>query len=233
MDNSIEKLLAPRVLKNCVPLFKDGYFEESARKAMLLVEIALKEKGKFKDRNVKKFGKNMIKELFKGAKIILRVPLGEELQDQAQEYFSGVFSYYRNYLMHEVGQIDEKIALRILIIASELLELIDASDLTLKDLEDIEGLVQIGEFKSVERLRSLLTLLNNYDMPESSYDALYEALTKNGFVPPELESAFALNLVEMHSEVYNEETKKSYVVGTETIEWITLTKLGQEVLDKY
>ena len=54
MDDSIKKLLAPRVVKNCVPLFKEGHFKHSAREAMVQVEIALKEKGKIDD--IQQFG---------------------------------------------------------------------------------------------------------------------------------------------------------------------------------
>jgi hypothetical protein len=122
-------------------------------------------------------GAQLIGNLFAGkAGVKLCVPLGEELQNHAKKYFKGVFSYYRNYAAHDGSAIDEKIALRILIIASELLELIDASDLTLTDSGGVDGLVRIGQFANDKRLGVLLTLLDNYHMPESTYDGLYEDL---------------------------------------------------------
>src|SRR2546423_10767147 len=41
-----EKLLAPRIAKNCLPQLQDGYFKDAAREAMVQVEMALREKGK-------------------------------------------------------------------------------------------------------------------------------------------------------------------------------------------
>ena len=128
MNDAIENLLAPRIEKNCMSLFNDGHFRHSAREAMVQVEIALKEKGKVED---VEFGVQLIGNLFAGkGGVRLRVPLGNELQIHAEKYFKGVFSYYRNYVAHDGSKIDEKLALRILIIASDLLELIDASELT-------------------------------------------------------------------------------------------------------
>jgi len=228
MDDSIKKLLAPRVVKNCMPLFKEGHFKHSAREAMVQVEIALKEKGKIDD--IQQFGARLIGNLFAGkAGVRLCVPLGEELQNYAKKYFKGVFLYYRNYTAHDGSGIDEKIALRILIIASELLELIDASDLTLTDSGGVDGLVRIGEFGNDKRLGVLLTLLDNYHMPESTYDGLYEDLAGSGFGEPELEAAFNLNLVEMHSTEYEVPIDR-FSDGTEKIEWFELTELGRTAL---
>lgn len=228
MDDSIEKLLSPRIVKNCMSLFNDGHFKHSAREAMVQVEIALKKKGKVED--IQQFGARLIGNLFAGkAGVKLRVPLGDELQKYAKKYFKGVFSYYRNYTVHDGSRIDEKIALRILIIASELLELIDASDLTLTDSGGVDGLVRIGGFGSDKRLGVLLTLLDNYHMPETTYDGLNEDLAGSGFGESELKAVFDLNLVEMHSSDYEDPTDR-FSDFTETIEWFQLTELGQTAL---
>jgi hypothetical protein len=228
MDDSIKQLLSPRLVKNCVPLFNDGHFMHAARDAMVQVEIALKEKGKVED--IQQFGARLIGNLFAGKTgVKLCVPLGEELQNHAKKYFKGVFSYYRNYTAHYGSGINKKIALRILIIASELLELIDASELTLTDSGGVDGLVRIGEFGSDKRLGVLLNLLNNYYMPESNYDGLYEDLASSGFGESELEAVFDLNLVVMHSTIY-EDPLDRFSDGSETIEWFELTKPGQTAL---
>ncbi len=71
---------------------------------MVHVEMALKEKGKVEDIQ---FGAKLIGDLFAGKSgVRLRVPLGEELQVQAEQYFKGVFSYYRNYAAHDGSRID-------------------------------------------------------------------------------------------------------------------------------
>lgn len=225
MNDAIRKLLAPRIEKNCLPLFEDGHFKHAARDSMVQVEMALREKGKVQDIQ---FGAQLIGNLFAGKHgVRLRVPIGEELQKQAKQYFKGVFAYYRNYTAHDGSKIDEKIALRILIIASELLELIDASDLTLTDSGGVPGLVRIGEFGTAERLGRLLTLLNNYHMPESTYDGLFEDLATSGFGEKDLESAFTLNLVEMHSAEF-EVPINQLSEETEVVEWFELTDLGRK-----
>lgn len=228
MDDAIEKLLAPRIVKNCLPLLEGGHFRHSAREAMIQVEMALKEKGKVEGIQ---FGAQLIGNLFTGKSgVKLRIPLGEDLQKQAEKYFKGVFSYYRNYVAHDGSQVDEKIALRILIVASEMLELIDASELTLTDAGGVDGLIRIGGFANAERLGRLLSLLDNYHMPELTYDGLFEDLAKRGFGEPELEAVIDLNLVEMHSAEY-EAPVDNFSDGTEIIEWLQLTELGQNTLE--
>ncbi len=193
---------------------------------MVQVENALKEKGKIGDNQ---FGRNLIRNLFDGKKgIKLRVPLGENQQEPARLYFDGVFAYYRNYLAHNDSRIDDKIALRILVIASDLLELINASELTLTDSGGVEGLVRIGEFGTIERLGRLLTILDGNHMPEGTYDGLFEDLARGGFDEKELEAAFVLDLIEMHSA--NVETTFDNSYDVEFIEWFELTDLGREVL---
>ena len=234
MDYQILDLLAPRIEKNCLPLLRDGYFKAVAREAMVQVEKALKEKGKIIGDEL--YGRDLVREIFSSKpgtklKVRLRVPLGEDMQKQAGHYFASVFSYYRNYVAHDGSRIDEKIANRILIIASELLELIDASELTLMDLRDIDGLVRVGDFGDAERLRTLLTLLDDYHMLESTYDGLFEDLAQNGFDESYLEQAFRLNLVEMHSSQCEAPAAHFSSDGVDTIEWFQLTDLGRNALE--
>jgi len=179
MKVDLDNLLAPRIAKNCLPLLKDGHFKHAAREAMVQVELALKQKGRVENMQ---FGTQLIGNLFAGKKCVkLCVPLGNELQMQAERFFNGVFTYYRNYAAHDGSRIDERIALRVLIIASELLELIHASELTLTDAGGLEGLVKIGRFGNSQRLVRLLKLLDNYHMPELTYDGLFEDLALSGF----------------------------------------------------
>jgi hypothetical protein len=228
MDRPIQCLLAPRIENNCLPRLRDGYFRDAVREAMIEVEKALKEKGRAGDRQ---FGVNLIRSLFSGKPggVRLRVPLGETMQQEALRYFEGVFSYYRNYAAHDGSQIDGRIASRVLIIASELLDLIDASELTLTDSGGIDGLVRVGGFGSAERLCRLLTLLDDYHIPESTYDGLFEDMARNGLDESSLEAAFRLNLVEMHSAKF-EAHADEFWGDTELVEWFELT-FGRDALD--
>ncbi len=224
MNDKIRKLLSPRIEKHCWPLYSDGYFKHAARESMVQVEMALKEKGKIQDIQ---FGRQLINNLFAGKhEVKLKAPIGEAQQEYAKEYFKGVFAYYRNYSAHDGSKIDEKVALRILIIASELLDLIDASDLTLTDKGGVAGLVRVGGFETVERLERILTLLSDYHMPEETYDGLFWDLTKNGFSKNDLDSVFKLDLVVMHSAMIEMPTDQTM----EDIEWFELTILGREAL---
>ena len=227
---NLEELLAPRIHKNCFQLHNDGHFKHAAREAMVQVELALKERGKVEDIQ---FGATLIGNLFAGKQgVKLRVPLGDKLQKQAEQYFKGVFAYYRNYIVHDGSNVDERIAVRVLIIASELLELIDASTLTLTDSGGIDGLVKVGGFDSPERLSKLLTLLDGYHMPKLTYDGLFEELASVGFGDSALEAAIELNLVEMHSAEYESPhcTDDLYQdIGL--LEWFQLTELGRKALE--
>ncbi|MFA6013317.1 MAG: TIGR02391 family protein [Desulfobacteraceae bacterium] len=226
MNEKLLALIAPRIEKHCVSLFDGGFFKESAREALVQVEKAIKEKGKTGNTL---YGVRLIKNLFEGKEgVLLRVPLGEDLQEYAKEYFKGVFSYYRNYVAHDGSLVDEKIALRILIVASELLELIELSELTLTDRGGIKELVRIGNFESEERLLTLLGILDNYHMPESTYDGLFEMLAMNGFKDSALEQAINLGLVEMqHGQV--EIPSRGPYPEYEEYEWFKLSETGKEI----
>lgn len=226
MNEKLLALIAPRIEKHCVSFFDGGFFKESAREAMVQVEQAIKEKGKTGN---KLYGVRLITNLMGGTHdVLLKVPIGDDLQEFAKEYFKGVFSYYRNYIAHDGSLVDEKIAARVLIVASELLELIESSELTLTDRGGVKGLVRIGDFGSEERLRTLLGLLENYHMPESTYDGLFEMLAMNGFDDKALECVIDLRLVEMQSGLV-EATFGPYP-EYEDYEWFALTEMGKEVM---
>jgi hypothetical protein len=231
LGDPIQELLAPRIAKNCLPQLLNGYSIDAAREAMVQVELALKEKGKIEVAD-KLFGVTLIRKLFEGTHgVRLRVPLGEDEQVHAQKYFDGVFTYYRNYTAHDGRTIDAKVALRVLIIASELLELLDASELTLADSGGVEGLLRIGGFKSPEHLGTLLTLLNDYVMPAGTYDGLYEDLVKSGFEETDIEKLVDLDLIEMHSGEFETPTGHQFSSETEAMEWFEVTERGLKALE--
>jgi len=212
-----------------MPLLRDGHYKNAAREAMVLVEKALRRKGRVEDMQ---FGKQLIVNLFAGKQgVKLRVPLGDELQKQAELYFKGVFSYYRNYVAHDGDNISERIAYRVLIVASELLELIDATELTLTEKGGLDALVRVGNFGSPERLASLLKLLDGYHMPDETYDGLFESLAENGFDQPDLDAVFYLDLVRMHSALVGDhERLQTSLIEIEKMEWFELTDLGKDAL---
>lgn len=171
----LETYLSPRIKKHCFPLFENGHFKHAAHEAMIQVEQALKEKGQVHDN---RFGQALVKSLFdiggKHQGIKLRVPLGDDLQQQAQELFSGSFSYYRNYTAHDGSRIDKKTCIRILFLASELLDLLDASSLTYEDIGGVDGLLKMGVFSSKKQLVDLLDMLEGPCFPDGDIDGLLD-----------------------------------------------------------
>ena len=158
-----EELLHPRIVKNCLTLYADGHYKHAAQEAMTQVERAIKEKtgvGRL-------YGVRLAKHTFgKGPGIKLRVPFGPHMQTEAEALFKAAFSYYRNYTTHEGDRIDEMCALRVMVLATELLEFIGASRLSYEDVEGACGLVSEGVFPSADRLAELLTFLDRQSLPD-------------------------------------------------------------------
>lgn len=177
MSEGIEILLSPRIQKHCLKLWQDKYYKHAAREAVVQVELALKEKGMVKDG---RFGRTLIDSLFtfggKHKTVKLRIPFSDDLQEKAKFYFSSVFAYYRNYLAHDGSKVDSKSALRILIIASELLDLIDSSALSYADLGGIEGLLKAEVFESDHQLLGVLKTCDNYVLLNHDADGLREII---------------------------------------------------------
>lgn len=232
MNENIEIQLSPRIQKHCLKLWQDEYHKHAAREAMVQVEQALKEKGIVKDN---RFGKTLIDSLFtvegKYRTVKLRVPLGDDLQEEAKNYFGSVFAYYRNYLAHDGSKIDKNSALRVLVVASELLDLIDASSLSYADLDGIDGLLKV--FDSEDQLLGVLETCDDYALPYHDVDGLREAIFKEyGAVDQHLDAVFDLDLVRCETVRFYE---PDYFPGYDLDEaggWLNLTDLGRKVIDE-
>lgn len=236
-----EKYLSPRIVKHCLPVWNDGHYKHATHEAMIQVEQALKEKGLIqKGSNI--FGHTLISNLFgSGDKVKttrLRVPLGEELQQQAEKYFQGVFSYYRNYIAHDGSQIDERIGFRVMIIASELLDLIDASSLSFSDIGGVKGLISIGEFASEQQIVDVLQYLEPQFLPDGIVDGLFEELLeKFGFGDRQLGALFELDLIRYFEDDYVPSTEERQEVWNrfsppDTLAHFEITDLGWEFIKK-
>jgi hypothetical protein len=229
MSESIEVQLSPRIQKHCLKLWQDEHYKHAAREAVVQVELALKEKGMVKDG---RFGKTLIDSLFtvggKHKTVKLCVPLGEDLQEQARSYFSSVFAYYRNYLAHDGSKIDKNSALRILVITSELLDLIDASSLSYSDLGGVEGLLKAGIFDSKDQLLGVLKTCDGYALPGHDADGLREQIFEYyGALDHNLDAVFELNLVRYIDTEFDVPDW-----GVEEGGWLELTDLGRQFIDE-
>lgn len=228
MEVEFELLLHPRVLSHCKQLVIDGHYKHAALEAMTQVELALKEKSGVK----KEFGVNLCRSLFgKGDGIKLRVPFGDEMQAKAEDLFSSAFSYYRNYAAHDGSKIDRQTALRILVLASEMLDLIGASDVSFADIGGIPGLVKSGVFRDEASLCDLLRFLDGYTFPDVVVDGLYEELALRGFGSQHVQALVETGLIEYLEQPYipSAEELADQVLPPDTIGRFELTALGKEI----
>ncbi|MBA7483972.1 hypothetical protein ES707_19489 [subsurface metagenome] len=223
----LDKFLHQRIIDKCQPLYKDGHFPQAALEAMKQVELAFKEKTGIGE---KLFGVRLIDHLLgagKGIKLI--IPLGEEFQKQARLLFNGAFSYYRNYAAHEGDKIDEKMCIRIMALASELLDLIGASSVSFAEIGGVKGLIEQGIFDDKSQLSDLLSFLSSRVFPHEAFDGMFEDLAEKGYSERQYQAVFDLGLVEYCSEMRNHSFPRE-LADWDTFGWLELTPEGRKVL---
>lgn len=197
MADSVDWLLHPRIVKHCMPLYLDGHHPDAAAKAMTQVEQAIKEKSGA----TRKFGVSLTGHVFgEGAGTKLRVPFGEHMQKDADSYFRGTFAYYRNYAHHEGEHIDQLVCLRVMIIASDLLDLVGASTRSFAEVGGVEGLMSEGIFPSRRSVYKILEFLQGHTLPYETCDGFYEDLYGKGFTKAQLQAVLDLGLAEYHTD---------------------------------
>ncbi|TAD78746.1 MAG: TIGR02391 family protein [Oscillatoriales cyanobacterium] len=228
MNINFESLLHPRILEHCKKLYLDAHYKYAALEAMTQVELALKEKSDTQD----KFGVNLVTNLFGNGKgIKLRVPFGDEMQKQAETLFKGAFVYYRNYCAHDGRKIDDQTCLRVMVLASELLDLIGASKLSFADVGGIEGLIKVGVFSNKEDIVNLLCILDGFNLPDDDLDWLEDTLLERGYTFSQIEPLIDTGLIEYTSQRYVVPIELLDIRDTlpDTIGWFQLTELGKKI----
>lgn len=224
-----DELLHRRIIDNCLQLFKNNHFKQAAHEAMSQVEKALREKGLY-DKSF--FGRKMIKHAFgNNAPVSLEVPLGPEFQEQAQAYFESVFSYYRNYTAHEINPINSIVCLRILVIASELLDLIHASSIPFKGMETVDALIEAKLFAERDEFFRFLHFLFEQQFPGEVFDGFFENLANNGFSDRQYSSMFELGLIVYKNTDWQDETPWGDFIE-DKYGWFEATSLGELVLQE-
>jgi uncharacterized protein (TIGR02391 family) len=208
-------------------LYKDGHFSHAAFESMKQVELALKEKS---GTDEKLFGTRLVDTLLgSGKSIKLTIPLGDELQEQAKSLFKGAFSYYRNYAAHDGSKIDKVICIRIMVLASELLDLIAASSISFTEIGGVEGLIKNGIFAEESQITCLLSLLLSEYCPDDTFDGLFEDLAMKGYTDKQYQSVFDLGLIVYKEYNCDGANEFPYI---EKIGRFELTPIGQQVLNK-
>lgn len=228
-----EGLLHTRILRHCFALYQDGHYKNAALEAMTQVELALKEKIQNAGISEKRYGVFLVKNLFGKDRpsIKLRVPFGDELQSAAEALFTGAFKYYRNYCAHDGSKVDQTTSFRIMILASELLDLIGATSVSFADVGGIDGIVKAGAFRDKKTLVDLLNLLDGYTMPDEEPDGFYDQFYGQGYSDSQLDAVLELELVQYHVAEYVPPAELADDPWLpETLGWYELTDLGRKAL---
>ena len=225
MAINLSGLVHPRVQQYCFPLLESSAYKHAALEAMTHVENALRERGLAP---ADKYGQDLVNwVLGAGHHITLLVPLGDQLQEQARLLFRGAFAYYRNYAAHDGAMIDERTCVRILILASELLDLVDASTRSYERIGGLDGLVELRLFKDRQQITSLLHFLNGNTVVESDFGALHEALFEQGFTETQMDTLFEYGLLKYHESEVPGATPTDWIL----VGFIDLTALGVRALE--
>lgn len=226
MQTENEDLLHPRLHDECFKLFKGGHFKHAALEAMQSVESALREKGVASPAT---FGVKMIRKTFgRSSHIMLSVELGDKAQDDAAKFFEGAFSFYRNYAVHDGTRIDNRIALRVMVLASELLDLLGASRRSFTAIGGVDGLLAHRFFDSLGQVAACLKFLDGNSFPDTTMDGFMEDQAETGVSDKQIEVVFDLRLVVAHEQLGRDSFADTDIIITT----FALTGLGRKVLEE-
>ena len=225
----LDKILHQRIIDKSLSLYQDGYFSHAALESMKQVELALKEKTGIKE---KLFGVRLVNQLFGSGKgIKLKIPLGTDLQEQGKLLFNGAFSYYRNYAAHDGSKIDEVICIRIMVLASELLDIINASPISFEEIGGVKGLIERGIFNEESQISDLLSFLSSQVFPHEVFDGLFEDLAERGYTDQQYQAIFDLGRIEYRRKI-SEHSLSGEPADLDGFGCFELTPMGQMVLDQ-
>lgn len=225
---SIAEFAHPRVADSCAALYLNGHYPQAAFEAMKQVELALREVSLAPKKLPARLVIHRVFGGFRG--LHLAVPAGPEYQRHAQNLFDGAFGYYRNYGAHEGDRIDKKTCIRILALASELLDLLLASERLLPSIEGVEGLVEAGLFSSTDEFRRCLEFFEyGHDCTDEVFDGYWEDLALAGISEEQERLLWDLGLVETNSRPFPERRARDL---HDYIELIELSTFGRSLLEE-
>lgn len=229
---NIDSLLHQRIIDQVLKLYEDEHYPQAAAEAMKQVELAMKEKTGIKSKD-NLFGVRLIQKVFgkNGKDCIITVPMAEDLQADAQSLFEGAFKYYRNYATHDGCKIDKTNCTRVMIIASELLDLIGASEFSLEQIGGVDGLVSKGFFKSQNELAEFLEFLSSQNFPFSIADGFFEEMAERGYSEMQYRTVFALGFLICKSEI-RPHTIAGEPQQWDNYDWFVLTEVGHKLLSE-
>ena len=118
-----------------------------------------------------------------------------------------------------------------MVIASELLDLIDASPVSFTEVGGVKGLIKQGIFDDESQLSDLLSFLSSQVFPYETFDGMFEELDERGYSDQQYQAVFDMGLIEYHDKMMNH----SFPGGGadwDTFGWLELTPEGRKVLNQ-
>lgn len=228
MNMDIRDYLNSKIEHHCLRLFENEHFPECVHAAMKQVELNLKKKLGIVD--YIPAGK-IIDERFSNSKgVCLKVPFGQDQQDNARLLFRGAFKYYRNYVAHEDANITKLMALRVMIIASELLDLLDACYLSLEEIGGLEEIKRIMEIRDNSAMEELLMFVEGQWIADDVCDGFFEDLARRGFGQNQYHKLFELNLMTYESDPCRNVDDDP--LSLEEVGFFRLTDLGKDIVNR-
>lgn len=234
MQIDLRKILHPRLLDDITHnLFLDGHFNQAARNAFILVETTIREVSGKKGKTT---AVNLISSLLDDSiGIKLKLPFGVERKQEAKAFLTGAFRFYRNYFAHEEPsqQIERTHCIRILMLASEILFLLDASDKSYTEVGGLNGLIKEGLFSDTT---SALKLLRKLDcpgqFPDDELEGFWEEINEQGYISDQVMALIDVGLVKYESTEFvpNQDYPYDPYIPM-TIGGFIITDLGQTVLE--
>jgi uncharacterized protein (TIGR02391 family) len=218
-----------RIINSCLSLFNDGHYPHAALESMKQVELALREKG-LVPKNL--FGNRLVEwVLGNGANIRLTVPLGDDLQEKALVLFKGAFGYYRNYAAHDGAKIDKTICFRVMVLASELLDLVAASSRSFEGIGGINGIIKAGIFKDAQEFKDFLEFHVEQQILECDYSEYEFDFQVKGFREIQQEAMFDFNFLR-YKEMQTIVDEEAGVFDSTLLGIFELTSEGEKVLEE-
>lgn len=156
-------------------------------------------------------------------------PFGPESQEAARAYFEGAFTHYRNQAAHGEGGFDEGRCARCLIIASDLLDLAEASAIAFSSEQDLCEMARRRGFPDVKSVQQLLEFLGGYTVLDEVVDGLFEEMAERGWGESELQFVFEAGLMEfVTTPISNPDINDPFCA--EKLGVFTITPRGQNVI---
>lgn len=228
MNIQASEIFHPRIIAASLRLFEDGEYQNAARESMRQVEIALREKGLVpKDRS----GTSLATWVFEnGEQVRLSPPPEDDLLEQARTLFKGAFSYYQNLAARD-GNADGKAAFRVMVFASELLDLIAASQRSLESVGGIEGVIQAGIFRDAREFWEYLEFHIHQQIFEGNRGEYDMDFQMKGFRAAQKAALADFNLLR-YKEIKTIVNEESGSLETTLVGIFELTSEGEKVLSE-